>query len=99
MTVRAKVRRDGPGEWSWTLEDEHGDIVTGLAGSWPAALGEVTDELRLLDEVNQPPGVEIPIVGTPPADWRDLDSPAARMWGPDVERSDPRPSWRRWLGL
>jgi hypothetical protein len=73
--IRAKVRRDGPGEWSWTLQDDHGEIVTGLTGSWSAALGEVTDELRLMDEADHPPAFELPIVGGVPTSVR-----AWRRW-------------------
>lgn len=91
--IRAKVRRDGPGEWSWTLQDDHSDLVTGIAGSWPAALGEVTDELRLLDEADQPPGCEIPIIRGPITPGDAMVPAGDRLY------DHSRPVWKRWLGL
>jgi hypothetical protein len=92
MTVRAKVRRDGPGEWSWTLQDDHGDLVTGINGSWSAALREVSDELRLMAEVHEPPGVEIPILPDTSGLFGTLGDEIAVV-------DDVRPAWKRWLGL
>lgn len=94
--IRAAVRRDGPGEWSWTLSDDHGDVVTGLSASWGAALGEATDELRLMAEAGQPPAFELPIIRerkTPDASLSDVATA-------HVARQAPlRAPWRRWLGL
>jgi hypothetical protein len=46
--IRAKVRRDGPGEWSWTLLDDHGDLVTGVVGSWDEAIADVDREFQII---------------------------------------------------
>jgi hypothetical protein len=98
VTARVKVRRDGPGEWSWTLQDEHSDLITGVAASWRVAIAEATEELQLLAEADQPPAFEIPIIkfdatAAPRAyDWTDYVPDAVAM------RARPAP-WRRWLGL
>jgi hypothetical protein len=43
--IRAKVHRDGPGEWSWALVDEHSDLIRGVVGSWQQAIDDVGLEL------------------------------------------------------
>jgi hypothetical protein len=43
--IRAKVRRDGPGEWSWTLTDDQGDLIVGIVPTWEEAITDVGREL------------------------------------------------------
>jgi hypothetical protein len=87
MTVRARVIRDGPGEWSWTLADDRGEIVTGLSSSWGGALGDVTDELRLMAEDRD----------ALRARAAEFDRQAIRGMQERAAR-EGRP-WRKWLGL
>ena len=83
MIVRALVRRDGPGEWSYTIVDDHSELLTGVTVSHGSALDAALDELRLLDEADQPPGCEIPFVDI--VNSRTSDSCAVRRspLGPD----------------
>ena len=94
--IRAKVRRDGPGEWSWALVDDHGDLVVGIVPSWEAALDDVSRELSACAAATaQDVGRSSIEIG------RELVSAAAApvpLVCPDIaNRLLPR--WRRWLGL
>jgi hypothetical protein len=75
--IRAQVRRDGPGEWSWTLLDDHGDLVTGVVGTWDEAIADVREEFTLLaesiltDDVEDiPPLVAPEVAARQPLWWR-----------------------------
>jgi hypothetical protein len=47
--IRAKVRRDGPGEWSFVVLDDHGDLFHGFADCWERALRDATRELQAIN--------------------------------------------------
>jgi hypothetical protein len=90
--IRAKIRRDGPGEWSWTVLDDHGDLVTGIVGAWHEALADVHEEFTLLGESHTPARFEFPIIRGP-------ITPGAATVPAGGVRCDLRPPWKRWLGL
>jgi hypothetical protein len=85
MTVRAAVRRDGPGEWTFTVADDRGEIVAGVESSWADAYRAATAELFTFGAAAPAdPGVVI-----------------RGRWSTVIpaDATDRRPSWRRWLGL
>jgi hypothetical protein len=97
--IRAAVRRDGPGEWSFTVADDQGEVLVGTAESWRLALYGALQEVGL-----QPKGPTIPLGTIGPGESRlivlrgpitpgDATVPAGGV------RCDRRPAWRRWLGL
>jgi hypothetical protein len=90
--IRARIRRDGPGEWSWTVHDDHGDLVTGIVGAWHEALADVREEFTLLGESHTPARFEFPIIRGP-ITHGDATVPAGGIG------CDRRPPWKRWLGL
>jgi hypothetical protein len=82
--IRAKVRRDGPGEWSWVLVDDHCDLIVGVTDSWEQALADVRLELAAFERDLE----------------REQDDAAVVVGGRWVTpRYDWRPAWKRWLGL
>jgi hypothetical protein len=90
--IRAAVRRDGPGEWSWTVGDQDGAIVGGLADSWPDAYRAATSELAIFGASDSAdPGVVIR------GRWETVIPGDATV--PGGFRCDRRPAWRRWLCL
>jgi hypothetical protein len=91
--IKAAVRRDGPGEWSFTVADDRGEIVTGVESSWAEAYRAATAELSAYG-AGEPADPGVVIRGR----WTtvipgDATVPPGNRW------YDGRPSWRRWLGL
>jgi hypothetical protein len=107
--VKASIKRDGPGEWWWTVGDEEGAIVGGIAPDWPRALDDAQRELQVLGQVDD----VLPLTVRPregivlrgPVTPGDATVPPGdRLYhrdGPtfhELIRSRV-PAWRRWLGL
>jgi hypothetical protein len=82
--IRAAVRRDGPAEWSWSLADDHGDLIVGIEETWNEALAAATRELAACRAPAPDVGRSAIAIG------RELLEHTGRP---------PAPSWRRWLGL
>jgi hypothetical protein len=104
--IRAAVRRDGPGEWSFTVVDGRGEIVAGVEDSWADAYRAATAELATLGATEPAdPGVVVrgrwstTVQPTPHVcqlcgiSWHNHPRQLCR---PVVVR---RPLWRRWLAL
>jgi hypothetical protein len=98
--IKATVKRDGPGEWSFVVVDDQGEIVAGVESSWADAYRAATAELELLD-AGEPADPGVVIRGR----WETVIPPAAKYRAAALELDaakgaiDLRPGWRRWLGL
>lgn len=93
MTIRAAVRRDGPGEWSFTVLDDRGELVAGVERSWGDAYRAATAELSTLG-AGEPADAGVVVRGR----WSTV-IPGDAAVPPGDRWYDRRPAWRRWLGL
>jgi hypothetical protein len=91
--IKAAVKKDGPGVWSFTVADDRGEIVAGVQGSWGEAYRAALAELELL-EAAEPADAGVVIRGR----WSTVIPGDATV--PAIPFGcDRRPAWRRWLGL